>query len=181
MEHRQTVPLGLVLAAGTSDLVNQVLIKGRTWGRMFVFRTVSAAIEVQINGLPALPFPLPAGSPMTFLPGSWSGVNAVERRAFPHTLLNTTCPRACPAASGHRLGHRRYVNIFDKRTIPGSLLDGRQPLWMKTTLTDVLPSRKAALNYTGSLPTDYPYRDKLKKWSETGKNILTVPTAWSWG
>jgi 5'-nucleotidase len=136
--------------------------------------TVSAAIEGTINGLPAIAVSLASWESHDF---SFSGklvrelIAKLKGELSPHTLLNINLPPGLPRGIRvTRLGHRRYVNIFDKRTDPR----GRVYFWMAGEPfdvdeddpdTDVFAVKEG---YASITPvhfdlTDYPYRDKLKK------------------
>jgi len=92
--------------------------------------TVSAAIEGIINGIPSIAISLTCYERPDFTPAinlakkliMYTGKELPER-----TLLNINIPPGTPGGiKVTRLGNRRYVNIFDKRTDPR----GRVYFWM---------------------------------------------------
>ncbi|MGI5942753.1 MAG: 5'/3'-nucleotidase SurE [Pelotomaculaceae bacterium] len=170
------VKLGLeALLPGPPDLVISGINQGPNLGTDVLYSgTVSAAIEGTINGLPAIAVSLASWESHDF---SFSGklvrelIAKLKGELSPHTLLNINLPPGLPRGIRvTRLGHRRYVNIFDKRTDPR----GRVYFWMAGEPfdvdeddpdTDVFAVKEG---YASITPvhfdlTDYPYRDKLKK------------------
>lgn len=92
--------------------------------------TVSAAIEGIINGIPAIAISLASYEYRDF---SFSGklirelVSGLVKDLPRRTLLNINMPPGAPRGiKVTRLGHRRYINIFDKRIDPR----GRVYFWM---------------------------------------------------
>ncbi|MDQ0287652.1 5'-nucleotidase [Desulfofundulus luciae] len=93
--------------------------------------TVSAAIEGIINGFPALAISLTSYGSHDFTTAAEVArkvVNLTMQKGLPRgTLLNINVPPAKPRGIRFtRLGNRRYVNIFHKRTDPR----GRIYYWM---------------------------------------------------
>lgn len=135
--------------------------------------TVSAAVEGIINGIPAIAISLASYKSRDFF---YSGklikelVSRLGDELPRRTLLNINIPPGTPRGIKiTRLGHRRYINIFDKRTDPR----GRVYFWMAGEPfdldeddpdTDVWAIKKGYISIT---PvhfdlTDYKVIDQLK-------------------
>jgi len=126
------VKLGLeALLPQPPDIVVSGINSGPNLGTDVLYSgTVSAAIEGTINGIPAVAVSLAsyeyhdlshAGKLIKKLVSELGG--ELPRR----TLLNINLPARPPLGIRiTRLGHRRYVNIFDRRTDPR----GRVYFWM---------------------------------------------------
>lgn len=170
------VKLGLeALLPAPPDIVISGINLGPNLGTDVLYSgTVSAAIEGIINGIPAIAISLASYEYRDF---SYSGklirelvsglVNDLPRR----TLLNINMPPGAPRGiKVTRLGHRRYINIFDKRIDPR----GRVYFWMAGEPfdldeddpdTDVWAIREGYISIT---PvhfdlTDYRMMDQLKE------------------
>ena len=170
------VKLGLeALLPGPPDLVISGINQGPNLGTDVLYSgTVSAAIEGTINGLPAVAVSLASFQYSDF---SFSGklirelLGKLGDELPPHTLLNINLPPGLPRGIRvTRLGHRRYVNIFDKRTDPR----GRVYFWMAGEPSDVdeddpdtdvfaVKEGYASITPVHFDLTDYPYREKLEK------------------
>ena len=175
------VKLGLeVLLPEPPDLVISGINFGPNLGSDVLYSgTVSAALEGLINGIPSIAISLATHEYHNF---SFSGkvikeVVSILRGELPHsTLLNINIPPGTPQGiKVTRLGNRRYVNIFDKRTDPR----GRVYYWMAGEPYDVDENDPEtdiwAVNegYISITPiqfdmTDYGFMEKLK---EISKNI----------
>jgi 5'-nucleotidase len=134
--------------------------------------TVSAAIEGLINGIPSIAISLTSHRNHDF---SYSGKLARDIVAIfsdelsPRTLLNINIPPGEPRGiKVTKLGNRRYVNIFDKRTDPR----GRIYFWMggepfdldeDDPETDIWAVREGYISITPIHYdlTDYGYMEKL--------------------
>lgn len=175
------VKLGLeALLPAPPDLVISGINFGPNLGTDVLYSgTVSAAIEGIINGIPAIAISLASYEYHDF---SFSGrlikdmVMGLGKDLPQRTLLNINMPPGAPRGiKVTRLGHRRYVNIFDKRIDPR----GRVYFWMAGEPfdvdeddpdTDVWAIREGYISIT---PvhfdlTDYRIMDHLK---ETIKKI----------
>lgn len=126
------VKLGLeALLPTPPDLVVSGINKGPNLGTDVLYSgTVSAAIEGIINGIPAIAISLASYEYRDF---SFSGnlimklVSELGKELPQRTLLNINVPPGPPRGiKVTRLGHRKYINIFDKRTDPR----GRVYFWM---------------------------------------------------
>ncbi len=126
------VKLGLeALLPYAPDLVISGINTGPNLGTDVLYSgTVSAAIEGIINGIPAIAISLASYKNRDF---SCSGnlinkiVSQLGKELPKRVLLNINIPPGIPSGIKiTRLGHRRYINIFDKRTDPR----GRVYFWM---------------------------------------------------
>lgn len=140
--------------------------------------TVSAAIEGIINGFPALAFSLTSYDRCDFSTAAQVArriVSLVLQEGLPQgTLLNINVPAAKPRGIRiTRLGYRRYVNVFHKRTDPR----GRIYYWMagepldleeSSDNTDVQAIRDNCISITPIQLdlTDYKAMAALRHWSE---------------
>ncbi|BAF59578.1 MAG: 5'/3'-nucleotidase SurE [Pelotomaculum sp.] len=176
------VKLGLeALLPAPPDLVISGINLGPNLGTDVLYSgTVSAAIEGIINGIPAIAVSLASYDYRDF---SFSGklikelVSAFGNRLPDKTLLNINVPPGKPCGiKVTRLGNRRYINIFDKRTDPR----GRVYYWMAGEPfdldeddpdTDVWAVKEGYVSIT---PvhfdlTDYKIMERLKKLLKTAK------------
>ena len=169
------VKLGLeALLPGPPDIVISGINQGSNLGTDVLYSgTVSAAIEGTINGLPAIAVSLTSYESHDF---SFAGklvrglVAKLGGELPPHTLLNINVPPGpLRGIRVTRLGHRRYVNIFDKRTDPR----GRVYFWMAGEPFDVdkddpdtdvyaIKEGYASITPVHFDLTDYPYLESLK-------------------
>ncbi|MDD2553810.1 MAG: 5'/3'-nucleotidase SurE [Desulfotomaculaceae bacterium] len=135
--------------------------------------TVSAAVEGMINDIPSIAISLAS---YEFYDFSFSSeiikkvVSIVDGQLSSHTLLNINTPPCAPRGiKVTRLGHRRYVNIFDKRIDPR----GRVYFWMggepfdldrDDPETDVWAIREGYISITPIQfdLTDIDFMEKLK-------------------
>ncbi|NLI13677.1 5'/3'-nucleotidase SurE [Pelotomaculum propionicicum] len=126
------VKLGLeALLPEPPDLVISGINFGPNLGTDVLYSgTVSAAVEGTINGIPSLAVSLAS---YEFRDFSYAGdfikqiIAAMGKELPARTLLNINAPPGMPRGTKvTRLGNRRYVNIFDKRTDPR----GRVYFWM---------------------------------------------------
>lgn len=126
------VKLGLeALLPAPPDLVISGINFGPNLGTDVLYSgTVSAAIEGIINDVPAIAISLASHEYCDF---SDAGglikklVSRIERGITIPGLLNINMPPCCPKGiKVTKLGQRRYVNIFDKRTDPR----GKVYFWM---------------------------------------------------
>jgi 5'-nucleotidase len=126
------VKLGLeALVPAPPDLVISGINIGPNLGTDVLYSgTVSAAIEGIINGVPAIAISLASYENNDF---SESGklikelVAKLGREMTKNSLLNINMPPCRPRGiKVTKLGHRRYINIFDKRTDPR----GKVYFWM---------------------------------------------------
>lgn len=170
------VKLGLeALLPAPPDLVISGINFGPNLGTDVLYSgTVSAAIEGIINGIPAIAVSLASYEYRDF---SFAGelikklVSVLGSELPGRTLLNINMPPRQPRGIRvTRLGHRRYVNIFDKRTDPR----GRVYFWMAGEPfdldeddpdTDVWAIKEGFISIT---PvhfdlTDYKVMDQLKE------------------
>lgn len=170
------VKLGLeALLPEPPDLVISGINFGPNLGTDVLYSgTVSAAVEGLINDIPSIAISL--ASREAFCDFSFSGeiikklVSTLDGELSPHTLLNINTPPCAPRGIRvTRLGQRRYVNIFDKRTDPR----GRVYFWMAgepfdldkdDPETDVWAVREGYISITPIQfdLTDYAFMDKLK-------------------
>lgn len=137
--------------------------------------TVSAAIEGFISGFPAVAVSLASFTDHDFSrAGDFARtlVTTLEKVDFPqHFLLNINVPVGDQQKGVKitRLGNRRYINIFEKRTDPR----GRVYYWMAGDLLDMEENSEGTdvsavkNNYISITPlhldlTDYPTVDNLK-------------------
>lgn len=93
--------------------------------------TVSAAVEGVVNGFPAVAFSLTSFKKHDFTEAAAFAARLVPvvlaEGMEPGTLINVNVPPGKPRGiKVTRLGQRRYINIFDKRTDPR----GRDYYWM---------------------------------------------------
>lgn len=164
------------LLPGPPDLVVAGINFGPNLGTDVLYSgTVSAAIEGLINGIPALAISLATYCEPDF---TWAAyiayrlVPLVVEKGLPRgTLLNVNVPPGRPrGVKVTRLGNRRYVNIFDKRTDPR----GRVYYWMAgdpvdtdaEADTDIAAVRDSFISIT---PihfdlTDFKAMEEIKKW-----------------
>ena len=170
------VKLGLeALLPAPPDIVISGINLGPNLGTDVLYSgTVSAAIEGIINGIPAIAISLASYEYRDF---SFSGklirelVSGLVKDLPRRTLLNINMPPGAPRGiKVTRLGHRRYINIFDKRIDPR----GRVYFWMAGEPfdldeddpdTDVWAIREGYISIT---PfhfdlTDYSMMDQLKE------------------
>jgi 5'-nucleotidase len=169
------VKLGLeALLPETPDLVISGINKGPNLGTDVLYSgTVSAAIEGLINGIPAIAISLASYKSRDFSSSRNLISNIVSQlgKDLPErVLLNINIPPVTPLGiKVTRLGHRRYINIFDKRTDPR----GRIYFWMAGEPfdldeddpdTDVFAVKEGYISIT---PvhfdlTDYEFIDRMK-------------------
>jgi 5'-nucleotidase len=169
------VKLGLeALLPEPPDLVISGINFGPNLGTDVLYSgTVSAAFEGIINDIPAIAISLASHDYNDF---TYSGnlikkvVSTLAGELGPRTLLNINTPPCTPRGIRvTRLGHRRYVNIFDKRIDPR----GRVYFWMAgepfdsdidDPETDVWAVREGYISITPVLfdLTDYSFMEKLK-------------------
>lgn len=127
------------LLPGPPTLVVAGINQGANLGTDVLYSgTVSAAIEGVINGCPALAVSLTSYGHRDFSTAAAVARQMVTRileQGLPRgVLLNINVPAAKPRGTRiTRLGHRRYVNIFHKRTDPR----GRIYYWMAGEPLDV--------------------------------------------
>lgn len=169
------VKLGLeALLPFAPDLVVSGINTGPNLGTDVLYSgTVSAAIEGLINGIPAIAISLASYKSRDFS----SSKNLISKivshlgRDLPErVLLNINIPPGTPSGiKVTRLGHRRYTNIFEKRTDPR----GRIYFWMagepfdldeNDPDTDVCAVKEGYISIT---PvhfdlTDYEFIDRIK-------------------
>lgn len=156
------------------DLVVSGINQGANLGTDVIYSgTVSAAVEGVINGVPAIAISLTDFHSRDFSQAARFAARLVGQLADlglpPGVLLNVNVPPGKPAGvQVVRLGWRRYVNIFDRRTDPR----GREYFWMageplevdeNTPDTDVCANR---LGYITITPvkidmTDYQFMEKI--------------------
>lgn len=126
------VKLGLeALLPDPPDLVISGINLGPNLGTDVLYSgTVSAAIEGIINGIPSLAVSLTSSEQPNFQLAAQVTKKLIENigEYLPgRTLLNINIPPGTPGEIRvTKLGNRRYVNIFDKRTDPR----GRTYFWM---------------------------------------------------
>lgn len=170
------VKLGLeALLPEPPDLVISGINFGPNLGTDVLYSgTVSAAVEGIINDIPSVAISLASRDYNDF---TFSGqfikkiVEVLGDKLTPHTLLNINMPPCAPRGiKVTRLGNRRYVNIFDKRTDPR----GRVYFWMAgepfdldvdDPETDVWAVREGFISITPVQfdLTDYGFMKKLKE------------------
>ncbi len=169
------VKLGLeALLPAPPDLIISGINLGPNLGTDVLYSgTVSAAIEGIINEIPSIAISLASYKYRDF---SYSGrlirelVSKFGKELPRRTLLNINMPPGPPRGiKATRLGHRRYINIFDKRKDPR----GRVYFWMAGEPfdmdkddpdTDVWAVKEGYISIT---PvhfdlTDYPVMEQLK-------------------
>ncbi|MDD4334699.1 MAG: 5'/3'-nucleotidase SurE [Desulfotomaculaceae bacterium] len=169
------VKLGLeALIPEPPDLVISGINFGPNLGTDVLYSgTVSAAVEGMINDIPSIAISLASHE---FCDFTFSGelikkmVSILDDELTPRTLLNINMPPGAPRGiKVTRLGHRRYVNIFDKRIDPR----GRIYFWMAgepfdldkdDPETDVWAIREGYISITPVQfdLTDYRFMDKLR-------------------
>lgn len=169
------VKLGLeALLPAPPDLVISGINFGPNLGTDVLYSgTVSAAVEGTINGIPSIAVSLASNEYHDF---SYSGklikeiVSTMGKDLPSRTLLNINMPPGAPRGIRvTRLGNRRYVNIFDKRTDPR----GRTYFWMAGEPFDLdeddpeTDVRAVKEGYISITPvqfdlTDYSVLEKLK-------------------
>lgn len=126
------VKLGLeALLPDPPDLVISGINFGPNLGTDVLYSgTVSAAIEGTINGIPAIAVSLASYEYCDFSHATAlirKLVTVLGKRLPAKTLLNINLPPGPPRGiKVTKLGHRRYINIFDKRTDPR----GKVYYWM---------------------------------------------------
>ncbi len=133
------VKLGLeALLPEPPDIVISGINQGPNLGTDVLYSgTVSAAIEGIINGIPAVAISLASYEYKNFSHAATfikKLLPVIEKALPPKTLLNINVPPCRPKGiKVTRLGHRRYVNIFDRRVDPR----GRVYFWMAGEPFDV--------------------------------------------
>ncbi len=159
------------------DLVVSGINQGSNLGTDVLYSgTVSAAVEGVVNGFPSVALSLTSFRDHDFTHAADFSARLVARVLTeflePGTLINVNIPPGIPqGVRVTRLGYRRYINIFDKRTDPR----GRDYYWMagepleldeNSPDTDVLACREGYIAITPIKIdlTSYREIEKLKKW-----------------
>ncbi|WP_031513980.1 5'/3'-nucleotidase SurE [Desulfofalx alkaliphila] len=176
------VKLGLeALVEETPDLVISGINLGPNLGTDVLYSgTVSAAYEGIINGIPAIAISLNTWSDPDF---SYAAKfikeyvpHVIKHKLPPGVLLNINVPSTDPKGIRvTRLGNRRYIDVFDKRTDPR----GRVYFWMAgepenldedNPETDVNAVKEGYISVT-PVQLDVTHRgfmEELKKWPVNG-------------
>jgi len=173
------VKLGLeVLLEEPPDIVVSGINLGPNLGTDILYSgTVSAALEALINNVPSIAVSLTTyENPNFSYAASFmkSFIPVVIEKTLPKgTLLNINIPPGIPRGLKiTRLGQRRYINVFQKRTDPR----GRDYFWtagepVNLDQDDPQTDVKAVSDgYISITPvhfdlTNYSIMDKLKSWS----------------
>lgn len=159
------------------DLVVSGINQGSNLGTDVLYSgTVSAAVEGVVNGFPAVAVSLTSYRDHDFTCAAAFSAKLValvlKECLEPGTLININVPPGVPrGVKVTRLGYRRYINIFDKRTDPR----GRDYYWMagepleldeNSPDTDVSACREGYIAVTPIKIdlTDYSQIKRLKKW-----------------
>lgn len=159
------------------DLVVSGINQGSNLGTDVLYSgTVSAAVEGVVNGFPSVAISLTSFRDHDFTHAADFSARLVARVLKeclePGTLINVNIPPGIPrGVRVTRLGYRRYIDIFDKRTDPR----GRDYYWMagepleldeNAPDTDVSACREGYIAITPIKIdlTSYREIETLKKW-----------------
>jgi 5'-nucleotidase len=165
------------LIPGPPDLVIAGINQGSNLGTDVLYSgTVSAAVEGVVNGFPAVAVSLTSFRNHDFTQAADFSARLVARVLQgclePGTLINVNVPPGEPrGVRVTRLGFRRYIDIFDKRTDPR----GKDYYWMagepleldeNSPDTDVSACREGYIAITPIKIdlTSYREIEELKKW-----------------